>query len=71
MPALDAVVHIRTSDTEVVAAVLDTARLVPDGYTAVPDVAGLGGDEAERQMGEAQLEWEFCPDYALCLGRPV
>ena len=56
MPALDAVVDSRTSDTEVVAAVLDTVRLVPDGYTAVPDVSGLGGDEAERRMAEAQLE---------------
>ena len=55
-------------DPAVVDAVLDTARLIPGGYTAVPDVSGMFDDSnIAPLMNEAELQWSpRCPRGSDC-----
>ncbi len=49
--------------------ILDSAELIPRGYTAVPDVSGLIGDSDPlvRLVEKAGLSWNrSCPDGSIC-----
>lgn len=68
VPSVDAVFVAEFQRNDVAQPVLESARLVPDGYTAVPSVVGLGADEdVDSLMSEAGLEWTpRCPSNAGC-----
>lgn len=55
-------------DPAVVDAILDTAQLIPEGYTAVPDVSGMFNDsDIAPLMNEAELHWlPRCPRGGVC-----
>ncbi len=54
-------------DPAVVDAVLDTARLIPKGYTAVPDMSGMYEEGAARLAEQVGLGWDFtCGHPAAC-----
>ncbi len=60
----NAVMSVNSPNREVVDAVLDSATLIPEGYTAVPDLTGLYSDsDVEPLVESAGLLWENrCPD---------
>lgn len=55
-------------DMDLIDAILDTARLVPDGHTSVPDVSGLVHDsDVAPLMNQADLVWTpRCPPETTC-----
>jgi hypothetical protein len=68
MATADAVMSVNSPNREVVDAVLDSATLIPEGYTVVPDLTGLYTDgEVEPLVESAGLLWENrCPDGHVC-----
>ena len=71
--SMDAVFVITGPEPNVINAILDIARLVPEGYTAVPDVSGLFDDsEVEAVMDAAGLEsTPRCPAQTECELMPL
>lgn len=69
----NAVMSVNSPNREVVDAVLDSATLIPEGYTAVPDLTGLHDDsEVEPLVESAGLLWENrCPDGYDCDMGPI
>jgi len=63
LPNLDAVFELVSPEAGVIAAVFDSARLIPKGYAAVPDVRGLVDDaDIEAALGRVDLAWTpRCP----------
>lgn len=57
VPSRDAVFLVALPD-DAGAAVLDSARLVPDGYSAVPSLLGIHSFDAEDVVSEAGLTFE-------------
>jgi heat shock protein HslJ len=60
-------------DMDLIDAILDTARLVPDGHTSVPDISGLVDDsDVAPLMNQADLVWTpRCPPDSTCDMAPL
>jgi hypothetical protein len=62
VPDMGVMIVVNARRHSTITAVLESLRIIPEGWVAVPDVAGLGGDEAAHAVEDAGLSWQNgCP----------
>ncbi len=73
VPSKDVVMWVRAPEESTIRQILNSARLMPEGYTAVPDVTGLYLDSEVKPLVESVgLLWENrCPDGYVCDIGPI
>jgi hypothetical protein len=69
VPSRDVLLYVNSPQKSTIESVLGTIRLIPPGYTAVPDLSGLiaDGDQLRRLVEAAGLTWDrVCPSGSVC-----